>query len=82
MGLPFGEAIVPQIRTVAGEAVTSTSHLRIASTSPMRANVPTCQRAEHDLDDLLQLAIRGRACEPSTSTPTPRRRSTRLRGAP
>jgi hypothetical protein len=41
VGLPFGETTVPQMRTVAGERVTSTSHLRIASTSPIRADVPS-----------------------------------------
>ena len=41
VGLPTGETTVPQIRTVAGETVTSTSHLRIASTSPIRAEVPS-----------------------------------------
>ncbi|MFV0427958.1 MAG: hypothetical protein ACK5KO_00800 [Arachnia sp.] len=33
--------IVPQIRTRAGATVTSTSRLRIASTSPMRPEVPS-----------------------------------------
>jgi hypothetical protein len=41
VGFPAGDTIVPQIRTVAGDLVTSTSHLRIASTSPMRAEVPS-----------------------------------------
>ena len=41
VGLPVGDTMVPQIRTVAGDTVTSTSHLRIASTSPMRADVPS-----------------------------------------
>ena len=41
VGFPAGETIVPQMRTVAGETVTSTSHLRMASTSPMRAEVPS-----------------------------------------
>src|SRR3546814_3628137 len=41
VGFPLGETIVPHSRTVAGELVTSTSHLRIARTSPMRADVPS-----------------------------------------
>lgn len=40
-GLALGDTMVPQIRTVAGATVTSTSHLRIASTSPIRAHVPS-----------------------------------------
>lgn len=41
VGFPEGDTIVPQIRTVAGVTVTSTSHFRIASTSPIRAEVPS-----------------------------------------
>lgn len=37
---PSNYYAVPQMRTVAGETVTSTSHRRIASTSPIRAEVP------------------------------------------
>jgi hypothetical protein len=41
VGRPFGETMVPQMRTVEGVRVTSTSHFRMASTSPMRADVPS-----------------------------------------
>lgn len=41
VGFPAGDTMVPQMRTVAGETVTSTSHFRIASTSPIRAEVPS-----------------------------------------
>jgi hypothetical protein len=46
VGLPAGDTIVPQIRTVAGVRVTSTSHLRMARTSPIRelCGVPDKER--------------------------------------
>ena len=41
VGFPAGDTIVPHRRTVAGDLVTSTSHLRMASTSPIRAEEPS-----------------------------------------
>jgi hypothetical protein len=41
VGFPVGETIVPHSRTVAGVVVALTSLRRMASTSPMRAEVPS-----------------------------------------
>jgi hypothetical protein len=55
VGFPDAETIVPEIRTVASNLVTSTSHLRMASTSPIRAEVPSMS---HQISNAFRLEIK------------------------
>lgn len=64
-GLALRDKMVPQMRTVAEETVTSTSHLRIA-----KHLADARRRSEHDLDALLQLSVRRWPGEPGTAPPT------------
>ncbi|MEI2811894.1 MAG: hypothetical protein V9F00_17415 [Nocardioides sp.] len=56
--------MVPQMRTVAGD----TGDIDVALADREDLTDP-CRCAEHDLDDLLQLAVRRRAGEARTTTP-------------